>query len=401
MAPPVFWQGKVRKRFYHNLISLFFPILLRSYYRYSFDTLSDTPTDTLSDQSIMYHMTSPKINNIVLSNYTMPKNELPSSVRLFKAGENKTSKGVFYYDPSMKDIIIKNAELDGRDLLPIDIAHLSVSSGVDNPAAHRAYGWFRLSVEDEGIFAKDIEWTKAGKELLEDRAFRFISPTFTVEELNNKDTISSIINFALTNEPATYQPMALVASKELNPNSILDQSNKDTNQMKHTVKLDDAATEEEEKQLEELVEKIEEIIEEEEEVKLEDSLIDEEVDWKATAETLQSQLEAARDKILDLMQEIEELKSERLSEEEAEEESIIEALLEELDIEEEDKEVFAALGKERLMKLAAIKKPKALSKSKLAPSLIISPKTNHTVQLSDDVQAKIKRGIAQRFKRRG
>lgn len=348
-------------------------------------------------------MIPPKINNIVLSNYTMPKNELPSSVRLFKAGENKTSKGVFFYDPALKDTIIKNAELDGRDLLPIDIAHLSVSSGVDNPAAHRAYGWFRLSVEDEGIYAKDIEWTKAGKELLEDRAFRFISPTFTVEELNNKEIITSIINFALTNEPATYQPMALVASKELNPiSSELDQSNKDTH-MKNTVKLNDAAIEEEEEeQLEELVEQVKEIIEEEEEeVKLEDSIIDEEVDWKATAETLQNQLEAARDKILDLMQEIEELKSERLSEEEAEEESIIEALLEELEIEEEDKEVFAALGKERLMKLAAIKKPKALSKSKLAPSLIIAQKTNHTVQLSDDVQAKIKRGIAQRFKRRG
>lgn len=331
----------------------------------------------------------------------MPKNELPSSVRLFKVGENKTSKGVFVYDPALKDIIIKNAELDGRDLLPIDIAHLSVSSGVDNPAAHRAYGWFRLSVEDEGIFAKDIEWTKAGKELLEDRAFRFISPTFTVEEIDDKEVISSVINFALTNEPATYQPLALVASKEFNP-SILDQSNKDIH-MKKTVKLNDAALdEEEEKQLEELVEKVVEIIEEEEEeVKLEDSLIDDEVDWKATAETLQNQLEAARDKILDLMQEIEELKAERLSEEEAEEESIIEALLEELEIEEEDKEVFAALGKERLMKLAAIKKPKALSKSKLAPSLIIPQKNDHTVQLSDDVQAKIKRGIAQRFKRRG
>lgn len=332
----------------------------------------------------------------------MPKNELPSSVRLFKAGENKTSKGVFYYDPSLKDIIIKNAELDGRDLLPIDIAHLSVSSGVDNPAAHRAYGWFRLSVEDEGIFAKDIEWTKAGKELLEDRAFRFISPTFTVEEIDDKEMISSVINFALTNEPATYQPLALVASKEFNPNSILNQPNKDTNHMTKKIKLNDAAIdEEEEKQLEELVEKVAELIEEEEEVQLEDSLIDEEVDWKATAETLQNQLEAARDKILDLMQEIEELKAERLSEEEAEEESIIEALLEELEIEEEDKEVFAALGKERLMKLAAIKKPKALSKSKLAPSLIIPQKNNHTVQLSDDVQAKIKRGIAQRFKRRG
>lgn len=359
------------------------------------------------------------MHRFTLSNYTLPK-EAPSRVRLFKSGLNSTSKGWFFYDPSDKDSILKKQSLeDGRDLYPIDVAHLSLSDA-PNPEAHRSFGWFELDLTEEGIFANNIQWSKAGLSFLEDRAFRYISPSFEVETDDEGNVqyyegeddegnpieymkITKILNFALTNEPATYSPLALVASKEHVKVNPIDQKEKSKNmKLKYIDKLEN--NDEEMEEIQEVIESTIPDLEEEkdlhklesapkenaedddEEQKLED-FIEEEIDWKANSEALQSQLEAAREKILELNLVIEELKTALEEEEDALEVAEIEAILDELQIEDdEDREVYAGLGIERLRKLSNAKKGaklKALSsaKPKAEPVSSLGPKASQALRL--------------------
>lgn len=180
---------------------------------------------------------------------------LPTEVRLFKAGLNKSSKGIYVYDPARKEEMQKlQEEKDGRDLLPIDIAHNSLNPFADDPDSQISLGWYKLKFDDEGIWATNIDWTARAQDYLSNREFRFISPAFDLFTTTDGDLeltedgnaiISQIVNFALTNEPATYNPLPLVASKinKLKERVML---------RKKTIKLDDLTDE----QLEELAAKL-------------------------------------------------------------------------------------------------------------------------------------------------
>jgi hypothetical protein len=150
----------------------------------------------------------------LISLSTIPLEGIPTRVRLFKKGPNTTSKGIFNYDPSNIPLIeAKQKNEDGRDLYPIDVAHLSLTDAA-NPDAHISVGWFELSFEEDGIYADNIKWTPRGQAYLENREFRFISPAFDIRSTDEGKEITYISNFAITNNPATYNPLPLVASKE-------------------------------------------------------------------------------------------------------------------------------------------------------------------------------------------
>ena len=62
-----------------------------------------------------------------------------------------------------------------------DIDHGAAKAGVNKDTS--AAGWFTRFIVDpiKGLFA-NLKLTKKGKELLENREYRFISPTFTLDE---------------------------------------------------------------------------------------------------------------------------------------------------------------------------------------------------------------------------
>ena len=89
-------------------------------------------------------------------------------------------------------------KLNSGDEVLCDIDHQSCKPGVDRDS--KAAGWFHKFVVDpvKGLFAS-LKLTKKGREIVENREYRYTSPVFTVDENGNPNDIHSV---ALTNVPA-------------------------------------------------------------------------------------------------------------------------------------------------------------------------------------------------------
>ena len=86
-------------------------------------------------------------------------------------------------------------QLKDKELL-VDKDHSSVKKGTERDTS--AMGWmhsFKKGIE--GLWAK-IRWTNIGRNLVENRVFRFLSPVFTL----NGDKPTNMLNVSLTNQPA-------------------------------------------------------------------------------------------------------------------------------------------------------------------------------------------------------
>ena len=89
-------------------------------------------------------------------------------------------------------------KLNSGDDVLCDIDHQSCKPGVERDS--KAAGWFHKFVVDpvKGLFAS-LKLTKKGREIVENREYRYTSPVFTLDENGNPNDIHSI---ALTNVPA-------------------------------------------------------------------------------------------------------------------------------------------------------------------------------------------------------
>ena len=89
-------------------------------------------------------------------------------------------------------------KLNSGDDVLCDIDHQSCKPGVDRDS--KAAGWFHKFVVDpvKGLFAS-LKLTKKGREIVENREYRYTSPVFTLDENGNPNEIHSV---ALTNVPA-------------------------------------------------------------------------------------------------------------------------------------------------------------------------------------------------------
>ena len=89
-------------------------------------------------------------------------------------------------------------KLNSGDEVLCDIDHQSCKPGVERDS--KAAGWFHKFVVDpvKGLFAS-LKLTKKGREIVENREYRYTSPVFTLDENGNPNDIHSV---ALTNVPA-------------------------------------------------------------------------------------------------------------------------------------------------------------------------------------------------------
>ena len=116
-------------------------------------------------------------------------------------------------------------KLNSGDDVLCDIDHQSCKPGVERDS--KAAGWFHKFVVDpvKGLFAS-LKLTKKGREIVENREYRYTSPVFTLDDNGNPNDIHSI---ALTNVPAfkghispiiNSEPTEIIKEENLNKESI-------------------------------------------------------------------------------------------------------------------------------------------------------------------------------------
>jgi phage I-like protein len=144
-------------------------------------------------------------------------NGAPVAFRIWKSGENPTDHGMTVLTPeSLAMLLAEQAKRGNRYSIDFDHASLDVKAP---PEARRAAGWFQLGTRDGGdLWAESVEWTDVALSGLTKTPpeFRYFSPAYDQQK---DGTVVSLINLALTNNPATWHVTALANSKG-NPMTI-------------------------------------------------------------------------------------------------------------------------------------------------------------------------------------
>ena len=121
-------------------------------------------------------------------------------------------------------------KMNAGDEVLCDVDHQSCRPGVEKDTS--AAGWFTKFVVDpiKGLFA-NLKLTKRGKDLLENREYRYMSPTFMLNENGEPIDIHSV---SLTNTPAFKGFINPVINSEATP--IGDTNESITNMTKEELK---------------------------------------------------------------------------------------------------------------------------------------------------------------------
>ncbi len=145
--------------------------------------------------------------------------DAPLSFAVFPQSPAKGRDGR-YFNYNAKTII-ENFKKDQKDI-PIDLDHHS-EMGFNT----KAVAWVKELFQKDNQIHASVEWTKEGKELVESKAYRYISPAVYVDKGNNAVLLSSI---ALTNHPNLKLP-SLNNKQDLN-NSNNKENAKNMEQLK-------------------------------------------------------------------------------------------------------------------------------------------------------------------------
>ena len=124
-----------------------------------------------------------------------------TEIEVAKVGEYNGSDGdgnpikEVLTEESLKNIV-EEVNASGREIL-VDKQHNSMKTGLDRDDS--ACGWLKaLSFRNGSIFGKCF-WTKLGRELIDSRILRFISPVF---HLGKDGVPTKLVNVARVNQPA-------------------------------------------------------------------------------------------------------------------------------------------------------------------------------------------------------
>lgn len=135
----------------------------------------------------------------------------PEWIQLLPAGEFMAVDGRGPYLLDRPEAVIEQFVKDGGKI-PIDENHaidIQTSQGGSTPAR----GWIvELQSRETGIWGR-VEWTAAGKILVEDKAYGFISPVF-MSGKSKPQRITQILRAALTNDPGLPQLENLLTREE-------------------------------------------------------------------------------------------------------------------------------------------------------------------------------------------
>jgi phage I-like protein len=135
--------------------------------------------------------------------------EPPSEFRIFAAGKNATTKGTFTFDEVSAKSVMAEYTAHGIDLA-LDYDHAMVGGlSLDPAQSGKAAGWFNLEVRNGELWAVNVRWTEPAAEALRRKEWRYMSPAFSADE---KGHVTSLLNVAITNLPATRRLEPLMAA---------------------------------------------------------------------------------------------------------------------------------------------------------------------------------------------
>lgn len=130
-------------------------------------------------------------------------------IRIFKFGDNATTKGTFKLTKEGAQKIVASFAAYGNDLA-IDYEHQTFEPAGNGPVP--AAGWIRqggLEVREDGLWAK-VDWTERATELIKAKEYRYFSPTFSYDTKSGE--ILELQPIALVNYPATVDQDPLIAA---------------------------------------------------------------------------------------------------------------------------------------------------------------------------------------------
>lgn len=149
----------------------------------------------------------PAMQNIaaaILCSQAIPEGPTaPDWILLVPAGEIVARDGRAFSNRT-PDVIVTAFREDRKDM-PVDYehaTHLRAPEGLSAPAV----AWVKdIDVRDGAIWGQ-VDWNRDGREAVESKAYRYISPVVHPDASGNVVRISSV---ALTNDPALYLPALL------------------------------------------------------------------------------------------------------------------------------------------------------------------------------------------------
>ena len=151
-----------------------------------------------------------------VSTKEIPKNKsIPTEFILFTWGRTATTKGKFLLDKEAANSVMKHYKKKGIDLF-VDYEHKSLEEEAKAKDG-KAAAWFTPEVRDDGLWATNVQWTEPAKVLLNNREYRYYSPSFMSDD---NDRITELVNVALTNLPATHGIKPLILSQETKLNAL-------------------------------------------------------------------------------------------------------------------------------------------------------------------------------------
>lgn len=155
------------------------------------------------------HSIAELANLVLLSDEVVPVegSEPPKEFRLFRAGANETTKGVFLFNEESQKSVMDAFVKHGAELV-LDYEHKMLEWGARADDMIAA-GWFLPELRDGELWATNVRWTPKATAHLRNAEWRYTSPAFVTGE---DGRILELINTAITNLPATHGLDALVAA---------------------------------------------------------------------------------------------------------------------------------------------------------------------------------------------
>lgn len=166
-------------------------------------------------KSLRYSRRMSNLITALLASTALPDSDagfVPEWVQLLPASEGEVhtrdSRGPFLVEDA--DAIVAASMADADSLL-IDECH-STDTAAPNGGAAPARGWIEaMEVREDGIWAR-VAWNSSGRALLEDRAYRGISPVILHDKAKR---VVRILRASLTNTPNLRGMVALNTETEM------------------------------------------------------------------------------------------------------------------------------------------------------------------------------------------
>ena len=144
------------------------------------------------------------------------------TLKLAAWGKVESSNGDFLVDDEGVREVLRTFSERGESI-PIDIEHESLPERQPATGSRGAIGWIEKiwgSAADKGLYAL-ARWTDAGKQLIREDRFRYLSPVFSIRK--NDRRVIGLHSAAITTLPAIGRMERLAASQHTNADGTTEQ----------------------------------------------------------------------------------------------------------------------------------------------------------------------------------